>query len=148
MVCTTLPKVDKAGTSSAGVPTAQALVVRSGSKVPDGNLADDDLDPLILAAAKFEIVYWTSSGCRCAGLTQGNRTVQFGISDGLVFVTTDADPAFLVFGHENVEGGLWALLRLAPSFFCHCPPFGVFGLIIHGGCSSSMMTSLPLVDSA
>jgi hypothetical protein len=128
MVCTTLPKVDKAGTSSAGVPTAQALVVRSGSKVPDGNLADDDLDPLILAAAKFEIVYWTSSGCRCAGLTQGNRTVQFGIPDGLVFVTPDADPAFLVFGHENVEGGLWALLRLAPLILLPLSTFRTFWL--------------------
>jgi hypothetical protein len=26
----------------------------------------------------------------------------------------DVDPAFLVFSHENVEGGLWALLWLAP----------------------------------
>jgi hypothetical protein len=32
--------------------------------------------------------------------------------DDPIFVTPDAGPAFLVFGHENVEGGLWALLLL------------------------------------
>jgi hypothetical protein len=41
-VCTTLPKVDKADTSSAKPPTAQALVSRSGSRVSDDNLTDDD----------------------------------------------------------------------------------------------------------
>jgi hypothetical protein len=30
------------------------------------------------------------------------------------FGTPDVSPAFLVFGHENVKGGLWASLRLAP----------------------------------
>ncbi len=54
----------------------------------------------------------------------------------------DADLAFLVLGHEDVEGGIWA------SFFCHWPSFGLFGLIILGGCSSPTMTSLPLVDLA
>jgi hypothetical protein len=39
-------------------------------------------------------------------MTQGNQTVQFGILDGPVFMTPDADPAFLVLGHEDVEGGL------------------------------------------
>jgi hypothetical protein len=29
-------------------------------------------------------------------------------------MTPDAGPTFLVFSHENVEGGLWVLLRLAP----------------------------------
>jgi hypothetical protein len=29
-------------------------------------------------------------------------------------VTPDAGPAFLVLGHEDVEGGLWASLRLSP----------------------------------
>jgi hypothetical protein len=29
-------------------------------------------------------------------------------------MTPDAGPAFLVLSHENVEGGLWALLRLSP----------------------------------
>jgi hypothetical protein len=33
------------------------------------------------------------------------------------------------------------------SFFCHCPSFGLFGLIILGGCSSPMTTSLALVNS-
>jgi hypothetical protein len=63
-------------------------------------------------------------------------------------VTPDAGPAFLVFSHENVEGGLWPLLRLNPSFFYHWPSFGLFSLIILGGRSSSMMTSLLLVDSS
>jgi hypothetical protein len=41
-------------------------------------------------------------GCRSAGQTHGNQIVQFGISDGLVFVTPDVGPAFLVLGHEDV----------------------------------------------
>jgi hypothetical protein len=32
-------------------------------------------------------------------------------------VTPDAGPAFLVLGHEDVEGGLGALLWLAPLIF-------------------------------
>jgi hypothetical protein len=34
--------------------------------------------------------------------------------DGPVFTPHDAGLAFLVLGHEVVEGGLWALLLLAP----------------------------------
>jgi hypothetical protein len=87
-------------------------------------------------------------GCRCAGLTQENQTVQFGILDGSVFTTPNVCRAFLVFGHEDVEDGLGALLRLAPSFFCHWSPFRLFGLIILGGHSSPTTTSLSLADSA
>jgi hypothetical protein len=58
-------------------------------------------------------VEWAPS-YRCAGLTQRNRTVRFGISDGSVFTTPEVGPAFLVLSHENVKSGLWALLRLAP----------------------------------
>jgi hypothetical protein len=32
-------------------------------------------------------------------------------------VTPDAGPGLLVLGHKNVEGGLWASLRLAPLIF-------------------------------
>jgi hypothetical protein len=46
MVCTTLPKVD---TSSTEAPTARALAARLGSKVPDDNPCDDDLDLLNFA---------------------------------------------------------------------------------------------------
>jgi hypothetical protein len=42
MVRTTPPKVDKVGTSSAEAPTAQALTARSGNKVPDDALVDND----------------------------------------------------------------------------------------------------------
>jgi hypothetical protein len=55
-----------------------------------------------------------SPGCRGAGLTQGNQTVLFGILDGPVFTPPDVGPAFLVLGHEDVKGGLWASLQLAP----------------------------------
>jgi hypothetical protein len=47
-------------------------------------------------------------------LTHGNQTIQFGILDGLIFATPDTVHAFLVLSHENVDGGLWTLLRLAP----------------------------------
>jgi hypothetical protein len=61
MVRTTLPKVDKAGTSSAEVPTTHALVARLGSKVLDCNLADDDPGLLHFTVAESKIVYQTSS---------------------------------------------------------------------------------------
>jgi hypothetical protein len=60
MVHTTLPKVDKAGTSSVEVPMAQALADRLGSKASDDNLADNDLSLLNFVVAESEIVYWTS----------------------------------------------------------------------------------------
>jgi hypothetical protein len=53
-------------------------------------------------------------GCRAAGLTQGNWTIRFGIPNGLVFTPPNAVPAFLVLGHEDIKGGLWAALQLAP----------------------------------
>jgi hypothetical protein len=80
-------------------------------------------------------------------LTQGNQAIRFGILDGPIFATPDATPTFHVLGHEDVESGLCASLRLAPSFFRHWPSFGLFGLIILGGRSSPMKTSLPLVNS-
>jgi hypothetical protein len=43
MVRTTLPKVDKAGTPSAEVPTAQALVARPGSKALENELLAVDV---------------------------------------------------------------------------------------------------------
>jgi hypothetical protein len=56
MVRTTLPKVGKVGTPLAEVPTAQALVARSGSK-----MSDDDPVLLNFTAAESEIVCQTSS---------------------------------------------------------------------------------------
>jgi hypothetical protein len=56
MVRTTLSRVDKAGTSSVEVPTAQALVARLGSKAPDDNLADDDPGLLNFTVVESKIV--------------------------------------------------------------------------------------------
>jgi hypothetical protein len=61
MVRTTLPNVDKAGTSSMEVPMAQALVARPGSKTLDDNLADDDLGLLNFTTTKSKIVFRMSS---------------------------------------------------------------------------------------
>jgi hypothetical protein len=108
MVHSTLSKENKVGTSSVEAPTAQALMAQSGSKVLDDNLTDDDPDLLDFNIEKSEIV------CRGADLTQGNRTIQFGILDGPVFMPPDAGSTFLVLGHEDVEGVLWVSLRLAP----------------------------------
>jgi hypothetical protein len=58
MVCTTLLKVDKAGTSSAEVPMAQALVARPRSKALDDNLADDNPGLLNFVVTESEIVCW------------------------------------------------------------------------------------------
>jgi hypothetical protein len=61
MVRTTPFKEDKVGTSSAEAPTAQALVARPRSKVPNDDLADDDPDLLNFDVAESEIVCQTSS---------------------------------------------------------------------------------------
>jgi hypothetical protein len=129
MVRTTLPKVDKEGTPSAEVPMAQALVARPESKAPDDNLVDDDPDLLNFTVAEIEIICQMSPGCRCVGLTQGNWTIMFGIPDGLVFTSLDVGPTFLVFRHENVEGGLWALLWLAFLILLSLATFRTFWLV-------------------
>jgi hypothetical protein len=59
MACTILPKEDKVDTSSAEVPTAQALVARLGSKAPDDNLVDNNLGLLNFAVVESEIVCQT-----------------------------------------------------------------------------------------
>jgi hypothetical protein len=61
IVRTILPKVDKADTSSAEAPMAQALVSRSGSKASDGNPTDDDSDLLNFIVVQCRIACWTSS---------------------------------------------------------------------------------------
>jgi hypothetical protein len=60
-VCTTPPKEDKAATSSAEAPTAQALVAQLRSKVLDDSLADDNPDLLNFCMAESEIVCRMSS---------------------------------------------------------------------------------------
>jgi hypothetical protein len=39
----------------------QVLAARSGSKVPDDNLADEDPDLMNFDATEFKIICWTSS---------------------------------------------------------------------------------------
>jgi hypothetical protein len=123
-------------------------VAQLGSKALDDNLADDDPDLLNFDAADFEINCRTNSRLqRCwPNLEKLNCPVWY--FGWFSFHTPDADSSFLVLGHDDVEGGLWVSLRLAPSFFCHWSSFRLFGLIILGGRSSAMMASLPLVDSA
>jgi hypothetical protein len=59
----------------------------------------------------------------------------------------DVGHVFLVVGHEDVEGGLWALLWLAPLILLSLANLRTFHLIIIGGRSSPMTTSLPFIDS-
>jgi hypothetical protein len=61
MVHTTLPKQDKADTSSVEAPTAQALVARPGSEAPDDSLGDDDPNVLNFATGNSEIICRMSS---------------------------------------------------------------------------------------
>jgi hypothetical protein len=70
---------------------------------------------------------WAPS-CRGTGLTQGNWTVRFSIPDGLIFVTPNVDPAFLVLGHEDIEGGLGAPLWRGPLVFLPLAVFQTFQL--------------------
>jgi hypothetical protein len=74
---TTPPKVDKADTSSAEAPTAQALVAQSGSKALYDAPIDDDPNLLNFVAA----VSWI--GCRTSFLLQ-KYCPDPGKSDGLV----------------------------------------------------------------
>jgi hypothetical protein len=67
-------------------------------------------------------------GYRGTGLTQGNWIVQFGTPNGPVFTTRDVSLAFLVLGHEYVEGGLWASLQLAPFILFSLAIFRTFWL--------------------
>jgi hypothetical protein len=146
---TTLPKEDKVDTSSAEVPMAQTLVARLESKVSDDTPIDDYPELLNFSATESEIVCQKTSGCRAASLTKGNRTVRFGIPDGLIFAPPDTGPAFFVLRHKDVKGGLWVALRLAPLIllplailrtlwlnhprwplfpYDDLPPFGLLGL--------------------
>jgi hypothetical protein len=114
MVRTTLPKKDKVGTLSVKAPTAQTLVARLGSKAPDDNLADDDPDLLNFDMAESEIACRTSSRLQRCWLDSGKLDCLVWYLDGPVFTPPDASPAFLVLGHEDVKGGLWAALQLPP----------------------------------
>jgi hypothetical protein len=97
---TTLPKVDKADTSSVEAPTAQALVAQSGSKASDDAPVDDDPDLLNFVTA----VSWI--GHRMNTLSQKYWSDP-GKSDGSVFMTSDAGLVISVFSHEDVEGDFW-----------------------------------------
>jgi hypothetical protein len=61
MVCTTLPKEDKVGTSLTEAPMAQTLQAQLGSKALDDSLTDDDLDFLNFDTVESEIVCRMSS---------------------------------------------------------------------------------------
>jgi hypothetical protein len=65
-------------------------------------------------------------------LTQGNRTIRFGIPDGPVLVTPDVDPAVLVIGHEDVKGGFGVSLWLTPLILLPLAVLQTFALIILG----------------
>jgi hypothetical protein len=94
---TTPPKVDKADTSSAEAPTAQALVARSGGKMTDDAHIDDNPDLLNFVAA----VSWI--GCWMSFLSQ-KYWPDPGKPNGLIFATPDAGLAISVFSHDDVEG--------------------------------------------
>jgi hypothetical protein len=49
-------KEDKVDTSLVEVPTAQAFVAQLGSKAPDDNLVDDDLELLNFDAVESKII--------------------------------------------------------------------------------------------
>jgi hypothetical protein len=61
MVRTTLPKVEKVGTSLAEAPTARSLAAWMGSKAPDGTPTDDNPDLLSFTKVESWITWWMSS---------------------------------------------------------------------------------------
>jgi hypothetical protein len=96
---TTLSKVDKANTSSAEAPTAQALMTRSGSKAPDDAPTDDDPNLLNFVTS----VSWIDR--RMIFLPQ-KYWPNPEKSDAPVFTTPDVSLAISIFSHEDVEGDI------------------------------------------
>jgi hypothetical protein len=117
---TTLPKVDKADTSSVEAPMAQALVARSGGKTPNDAPVDDDPNLLNF----FIAVSWI--GCQTSFLPH-KYCPDPGKPDGLVFVTPDADLAICVFSHEDVDGDFRTRLWLASLVVLPSANFWIFG---------------------
>jgi hypothetical protein len=114
MVRTTPPKEGKVGTSSTQPPMAQALVARLGCKASDDTLADDDIDFLNFGTLESKIVCHMSSLLQSCWPNSGKLDYLVWDSGWSSFCAPNAGPAFLVLGHEDVEGGLWAALLIAP----------------------------------
>jgi hypothetical protein len=117
---TTLPKENKADTSSAEAPTAQALMTRSGSKASNDAPVDDNPDLINFTVTVSWVVGWTSY------LTQ-KYWPDPGKSDGLVFVNPDAGPAFSVLSHEDVKGDFRTMSRLASLILLPSVNFRISG---------------------
>jgi hypothetical protein len=110
---TTPSKVDKANTSSAKAPMAQALVARSRSKASDDALVDDNPDLLNFVMAVSWICCWTSF--RPQKYWPNSEKL-----DGSVFMIPDVTLIISIFSHEDVKGVFWmrswlASLVLLPS---------------------------------
>jgi hypothetical protein len=118
---TTPTKVDKADTSSAEGPMAQALVARLRSKASNDAPVDNDPDLLNFVA----VVSWV--GCWTSFLPQ-KYWLDLGKPDDPVFVTPDAGLAIFVFSHEDVEGDFWMRLWLASLVLLPSANFLIFGL--------------------
>jgi hypothetical protein len=110
---TTPPKEDKVGTSSMKAPMALALVSRPESEAPDDNLGGDAPDLLNAAVVGSEIAGRTSSWLQMCW-PNSEKPDCSRILDGPIVAPPDANPTFLVLHQEDVEGGLWATLWLAP----------------------------------
>jgi hypothetical protein len=110
MAHTTPPKEDKACTSSAKAPTTQALVARQGSKAPNDNLADEDLELLNFDMVESEIVCRMSSRLQKCWPDSRKLDCPVCYSGWSDSHAPNAGPTFFVLGHEDVKGGLWTLL--------------------------------------
>jgi hypothetical protein len=95
MVCTTLPQVDKAGTSLVEIPTAQALVAQLKSKASYDNLIDDDAGLLNFTVAESKIICRVSSLLSMSWPDPGKPDCPVWYSGW-----------FLILSHENVKGSL------------------------------------------
>jgi hypothetical protein len=112
--------------------------------VVDDNLADDDPDLLNLDIVESEITCRTSSQLQRCWPDSGKSGGRVWDSGWSIFAPlTPALPSlYLSMRMSKVAFG-WRC-SLPPSFFCHWPSIGLFGLIILGGRSSPLMTSFPL----
>jgi hypothetical protein len=114
MVHTTPPKEDKVDTSLAETPMAQTSLAQQGSKAPDDNLGDDDPELLNFTVVESEIICQMGSRLHRYWPDSGKPDYPVWYSKWFGFHAPIVGPAFLVFGHEDVEGGPWVTLWLAP----------------------------------
>lgn len=89
-------------------------MARPGSKTLDGRPTDDNPNLLNFTAVESYTAYWMSSRFHMYWSDSGKLDCPVWHSVWSSFTLPNVNPTFFVLGQEDVDGGLWALLRLVP----------------------------------